>query len=208
MLRENSLSWALSFILGISLLIFSFLMPWLVVRNRFDGDQPLRSVFTPLTREANLSQTFVAKHDLINIVILYFKNPGLANKGEYQFLLSGDDGKVLIERSFSGFNIGDPSDIRFQFEPITSSKNKKFTITLKSMSVTQPSIGVGNDEQKGLSYSVYYRTSNKKLALIDLVTGFAGRFFSDISFSVFWLLAIITIVVFGFFRSKTNHEEK
>jgi len=183
-------------------------MPWLAVRNRFDVDQPFRNVFTPLTREKGLSQTFIAKHDLINIIILYFKNPGLANRGEYQFLLFGDDGKVLIERAFSGFNVGDPSDIRFQFEPITASKNKKFTITLKSMSATQPYIGVGNDEEKGLSYSVYYRASNKKLALVDLIAGFGRRFFSDIIFSLFWLLSIFTVLTFGFYGSKTDHEEK
>ena len=205
MLRKNNLIWFFSLFLGVFLLLGSFLVPWLAVKNRFDGSQPQRDLFLSLNSSQILNQTFTAEHDFINIIILYFKNPGLANKEEYLFTLKGINGEVLVSQPFSGYNIGDPSDIRFQFEPLVGSKGKKYTIELTTDSKTEPSIGVGAEEKKGLSYSVYYRTNNKKLALVDLVFGFWRRFFTDWLFALFWLSVLTGLLILGW--GKTDEKK-
>lgn len=195
MWKKDKVAWLISFSIGFFLIVFSFLFPWLAVRNRFDSNQPDRDIFMPLRPGKNLSQTFTANHNLINIVILCFKNPGLANKSEFKFLLKSSEGKNLVEKTFSGFNTGDPSDIRFQFEPIADSKGKVFTIEVSTFSPEEPLLSMGTDGQKGLSYAVYYRTMNKKLAFLDLLESFSLRFFSDVTFSIFWLFSLIFLLI-------------
>ena len=202
MLRRDKFSWCLSFFIGILLFAVSLLVPWLGVRNRLDIQQPLRDTWVPLSVGKSVSQSFTATNNFVNVVILYFKNPGLGNKGELQFSLQLEDGTSLVERQFSGYNIGDPSDVRFQFEPLLSSKNKKFIIVVKSLSSVEPQISIGASNNYGLSYSVYYRTTDKKMALIGLLSNFGKRFIADKTFCLFWGLTVLLFSAVGMRQFK------
>lgn len=204
MLRRDKFPWCLSFFIGILLLAVSFLILWLGVRNRLDIQQPLRDTWVTLSAGKSVGQSFTATNNFVNVVILHFKNPGLANKGELQFSLQSEDGAILVERQFSGYNIGDPSDVRFQFEPLLSSKNKKFIIVVKSLSPVEPQISIGASNNYGLSYSVYYRTVDKKTALVGLLRNFGKRFFEDKSFCVFWALIILATLSMRARQFKKN----
>jgi len=194
-MKAHKLSWQLSLgycFLGI---LIPLAVSFLGVRNRLDTSQPVQDGFVTLDSKKILKQTFTANHDYINIIILNLKNPGLANQGEFLFSLDSEEGDVLAERPFSGYNIGDPSVVRFQFDPIASSKNKKFNILIKELVPATPSIGVASSRERGLNYLVYYRTIDKKTAMIDLLNNLKRIFLSDLIFFVFWLFLIFSILL-------------
>jgi len=201
MSKINNYCWKIAFLIGFGLMALAFLFPWLAVRNRLDSNQPYRETFMPLKEKETQKQSFVANHDFVNIIILYFKNPGLANQEEFNFKLKGEDGQVLVEKEFSGFNIGDPGEIRFQFEPLIGTKGKKLSFELMAQSSAESLISIGTDSERGLSYSVYYRTTNKKMALVELFSGFFKRLLEDKFFLVIWLLLIFRILRLAFLKT-------
>lgn len=193
-MKNNRLLW-------VSTLVFSFLgivlplfLSLFAVKNRQDTSQPLQDSFITLSETGSIEQVFTAKNDFINIIMLNFKNPNFADKGDFLFSLKSLDGQSLFEIPFSGYNIGDPSTIRFQFEPIPSSKNKKFIFSIKSLSPGGSTISVVSSKKNGINYTVYYRTANKKSEAINLVGHFFKGLLSDPLFLVFWLLLIFLII--------------
>lgn len=196
-MRGDKASWVLSF-LGICAFIVILLGLILGLRNRADVFQPAQDRFLELSAGERLSQRFTAKHDFINIVILNFKNPGLANHDQFRFLLLSEKGEILVERLFSGYNIGDPSQVRFQFDPIPNSKNKNFTISLEALPPTSiPKIGVGAKSENILSFSVYYRANDKKTVLVDFLSNMWGKIFKDPLFFISWLFTILVLAGIG-----------
>jgi hypothetical protein len=201
-MKEDKIAWFLSFLNIFLFLIFS-LGIILGLRNRLDFSQPIQDRFLDFKFGAKISQRFRANHDFINIVILNFKNPGLENHGQFRFLLLSDKNETLSEQIFSGYNIGDPSQIRFQFEPIRLSKGKDFTIVLESLSSAEAkAVGVGIKNDGNLFFSVYYRASDKKAILGDFVKNIFGRVKNDFLFFIIWFLSITVLLVFGTMKFK------
>ncbi|MBM3208994.1 hypothetical protein FJZ40_01740 [Candidatus Shapirobacteria bacterium] len=192
-MSESRLPWYLSFALGVLFIFLSLLAAWLGVRNRLDTDQSFRDAFVSFSPGKPLTQTFTARHDFINIVILQFKNPGLANRGEFRFSLKSEEGVLLVERSFSGYNIGDPSLVRFQFDPIPASRGERFAIAVEAVSLNEPPIGVGIGRTGGLSFSAYYRTADKKAGLADLLNNLTQKLLGDKIFFALWALALFLL---------------
>jgi len=203
-MKNPKLSWRICFIYSLIGIFLPLLISVVGIKNRLDVSQPFQDTFVNLPGEGILEQTFVANHDFVNIVILSLKNPGLANKGEFLFSLQTEEGQPLVERTFSGYNIEDPCSIRFQFDPLTSSKNKKLKILIRSLTSTEPSIGVGASRKDGLSYSVYYKTVDKKSAVLELVSSLTKRFWADKVFFIFWLflLSFFGVVVIRMLKKR------
>lgn len=196
-MKEDKTPWVISFILSIVLFLLILFVVVKGVRNRIDVNQPLQDTFLNLSAGKSITQSFTAKHDFINIVILNFKNPGLKNHGQFRFLLLSEKGKSLVERLFSGYNIGDPSQIRFQFDPIQSSKNKNFTLLVEAISLDEPQIGIGASKEGDLNFSLYYRVASRKAALSDFLNNLTKYFLNDKSFFIPWGLLVIFLAGLG-----------
>lgn len=184
-MKKDKLAWCLSWGLILLGLFCPLFVSVFVVRNCLDQSQPLGDSFEKVV-DQELGTSFVANHDYLNIVILSLKNPGLANQGDYLFSLKEGD-RVLVERQFSGFNVGDPSSVRFQFEPIAGTKGKELSLSVKALSVSQPEISIASSRKHGLSFVAYYRNLNKKEALISYLNHLLKIFVSDWPFFIFWL---------------------
>ncbi|PIQ70511.1 hypothetical protein COS55_00205 [Candidatus Shapirobacteria bacterium CG03_land_8_20_14_0_80_40_19] len=193
-MKNHKLLWVVT--IGFSFLgiVFPLLFSLFVVKNRQDASQPLQDSFVALSEKGIIEQTFIAQNDFINIIMLNFKNPNFADKGDFLFSLKSSDGQLLVEMPFSGYNIGDPSTVRFQFEPISLSKNKKFIFSIKSVSSGGVTISMASSKKKGFNYAVYYRTVNKKSEAIDLIGRLFKGLLSDPLFLVFWLLLLFLTV--------------
>ena len=193
-MKNHKLLWVVT--IGFSFLgiVFPLLFSLFVVKNRQDASQPLQDSFVALSEKGIIEQTFIAQNDFINIIMLNFKNPNFADKGDFLFSLKSSDGQLLVEMPFSGYNIGDPSTVRFQFEPISLSKNKKFIFSIKSVSSGGVTISMASSKKKGFNYAVYFRTVNKKSEAIDLIGRLFKGLLSDPLFLVFWLLLLFLTV--------------
>ena len=201
-MKEHRFSWYISFTVCFFSILFSLLICWLGVRNRLDGGQPLHETFIDLHPGSPVAQTFTAKHDYINIVILQFKNPGLANRGDFRFFLTSEDGEVLVERPFSGLNIGDPSNLRFQFEPISPSRDKNYTVSVEATSSDEPSVSIGVSRKGELNFSAYYRVLDKKTALVDLLDNLGQAILSDRIFLFLWGFVIFLLMGAGIIQIR------
>lgn len=193
-MKNHKLLWAVTIVFSFLGIVFPLLFSLFVVKNRQDASQPLQDSFVALPEKGIIEQTFTAKNNFINIIKLNLKNPNFADKGDFLFSLKSSDGQLLVEMPFSGYNIGDPSTVRFQFEPISSSKNKKFIFSIKSVSSGGTTISMASSKKKGFNYAVYYRTVNKKSEAIDLIGRLFKGLLSDPLFLVFWLLLLFLTV--------------
>ena len=165
-------------------IITSLFVTVFLVRNRLDAqyfgerfvkvDKPFKFRFTPI-------------HDNINILIIPLKNPGLINKSEFSLRIYSD-GDNIREISFSGYNVGDPSDVKFQFEPITNSKDKNLDVEIISNDYQNPILI--NTDINGPSFRAYYRSINKKEVIGEWVNAWGKRFINNIPFFVSWLFLL------------------
>lgn len=193
--------WILGPLIGFLIFFIGFTIIWLGVQNRLDTNV-LRSQFTKLGDP--LDVTFIPKYDFLNIVILTLKNPGLESQDIFNFAILDADGKVLRQDEFSGFNIGDPSDLRLQFEPISNSSGKVLTIRVTPKSVTNPKISVATDREGKLAFTTYYRVTDKRMALGDLLSGWVKKIAQDQFFFISWLIILGAVYLLG--KNSKNKE--
>ncbi len=162
-----------------------------LVRNRLDN-QFNGSKYELLF--GSIESDVVVENDNFNILMLTLKNPNIENQEDIVFQLF-EDGQIIRELHFSGSNVGDPSDIRLQFAPIAGSAGNNYTVKLSISESDKPiSVLVGDDEN--IAYRAYYKSTNKPLALNNLITSFVSRLFSDMVFIGIWASLIILAYVF------------
>lgn len=183
--------WTLAILIIVGFFSINLGINWLGVRNRLDT-QIFGSRFIEL--DDRLEYSVVPENDFLNIVIIDFKNPGLANHGSFHFSILDPEGHEIRHLEFSGWNIGDPGSVRFQFEPIPNSSGRNFIILIKAEPTEDPSIKIAVDKEGNLAFSTYYRTLSKKAVLSNLLSFWAKRVSNDIGFFSFWILTLgITI---------------
>ncbi len=157
--------WVLSFITSFCLIGISLIVVAFTVKNHLERETP-QVRFESLYESKDYS--FTTFHNNLNIIVLHLKNPGLENKDTYKFSIVGPAG-ILVSQTFTGFNVGDPSDLRFQFEPIRNADKNKLTIRLEApLGVSKP-LSLGVDENGEIAFASYYRTESKMNTLIDII---------------------------------------
>jgi hypothetical protein len=157
-----------------------------LVRNRLDN-QFNGSKYELLF--GSIEGDIVVANDNFNILMLTLKNPNIENQENISFQLL-KDGQVVRELHFFGSNVGDPSDVRLQFAPIPDSAGNDYKVKLSISESNKPlSVFVGDDGS--IAYRAYYRSTDKPLALKNLITSFVSRLFSDMVFVGIWASLII-----------------
>lgn len=206
----NKLPWLLAlFVIILSLVAILFLP--LGIKNRLDTRQSERNDFLTLA-DKKITQGIKVKHDQLNIIILNFRNPNFENHSQFRFQLLSESGEIVVDQLFSGYNLGDPSDLRFQFSPIQQSKEKDYSIILEALSPLEtPPVSVavktGNLKDwkpislsdgkidKTLSFSAYYHASNKKVVMVDFIKGIISKITDDYFFFIGWFLALALVLI-------------
>lgn len=182
MTRWLSKTWALG--LGIGVLVLSLLVTSAIVRNHLDQESG-GEVYVPITKEMIFN--FTPKHDNVNIIILRLKNVAILNSDAYSMqIMSGSE--VLVSQDFSGINVGDPSDLRFQFAPIPNTANKPLTLVVKPKSESSIPLKILVSEQGNVSFQVFYRQRS-----------FPAEWFSkikDLRFLTLWGVTIAILLLY------------
>lgn len=183
------------------------------VRKRVDVLQTRGNNLYQLYGDKTVGQTFLANEDNLNIIILDLKNAALKNQEPIYFHLEdAEASRSLREIEISGLNVGDPSSVRFQFEPVPDSAGKTYFFYLESPTSTEKDaieiyyssqdmysggvMVVDNQETKGeLRFTSFYYPGSKMILIRETINDFASRFFTDKAFVFFYL--ILLVVVFG-----------
>lgn len=144
------------FLFGPIIVLAALSLASLASRNRLETEVP-GSSYLPISEIR--PATFTPRHQGLNIILLRMKNPDLADTSDFIFTLSNSAGQVLRQLNFSGRNIGDPSDVRLQFDPIPDSAGQTLTLAVSSPS---KSVKLEN------GFRAYYRITGFSLNLAPL----------------------------------------
>ena len=79
-----------------------------------------------------VSQTVVPRKNGLNTVLIFFRNPNLANTDRLIFSLSQKTGEEIRRIDLSGRNIGDGVTVRFQFPPVVDSSGRTYILALQA----------------------------------------------------------------------------
>jgi len=119
-------------------------------------------IFPKLSESQFVKSDFVASNNYLNRVDVLFKNPNLESRDELKIVVKRAN-QVIVEKSFTGFNFGDTSHARIDFEPISSSKGVTFTVEVKTTKIVDGKLAVG---MKGeiLDTTLYY---SPRFSIVD-----------------------------------------
>ncbi len=186
-MRRKDNFWKIIILIVVSFFLINLFISTLLVKNRVD-QKKLAQNFLELRDQISFSYT--PKHDNLNIFVIPFRNKGLMNKDFFKFRIYLDN-KVIREVDFSGFNIGEVSDIRFQFTPIKDSKNKEFKIEIVHLSSSENPVLVGVSGDATLAYTSYYKTSDKIKIVLETFSRWLERIRDDLGFFVIWTIFLL-----------------
>ena len=103
----------------------------------------VRNIYSKYT----ISQEFISQESQLTGIGMTIKNPNLKNKKDF-YLDLYDDKRVMIRQTkFNGANVEDGSYLKFLFDPIADSKEKKYLIVLSNQSA-------GDEEVLGVYYTL------------------------------------------------------
>lgn len=155
----------------------------LFVKNKIDYSILAKKSF-PLERP--METAYTPRHNGLNIIILRLQNPQLLDSKNYTLSLLDGSGNVIKAIEFNAKNVGDPSDLRLQFDPIPNSTQ------IRSLRLSPPTptdkLHVYIDDADRISFTSYYRSSGLALSWPN---------FGDTVFFVVWALGLSALFLVG-----------
>jgi hypothetical protein len=135
-----------------------------------------------------ISQTVIPRNNGLSMIRIFMRNVALRNNDPVNFSLSDNNGKIIRQITFNGFNVGDGETIRLQFDPIADSSGNtyRFTFTSPTKEVGQ-ALGIGftsqnlypggkaeiNENADGdLTFQLYYQPTNRASAVLAVFINF------------------------------------
>lgn len=162
------------------------------VRNRIDLETQRSGNFLEMRGPVEVSYT--PEHDFVNIIVLHLKNPNFFNKQVFVLSIL-DAGEVVRKLEFNGRNVGDPSDVRFQFEPIADSSGKSLVLRLEALESRGPFLSVAVSDNRELAYRAYYRSNWRDGSFKVVFGSFFGKLIQDPGFFIIWFLGLCGVVI-------------
>ena len=102
-----------------------------------------QTMFKKLGEVQSYEDYFQASNNLLNRIDVLFKNPNLESRDELEVLLFDDKEKIVVIQKFNGFNLGDTTQARINFNPIPDSKNKYYRVLIRPTSIVDGKLSFG-----------------------------------------------------------------
>lgn len=100
------------------------------------------------------NSSFIPSRSNLNRIDVLFKNPNLESRDELEILVK-EDNYVVYKQKFTGFNFGDTSHARLDFEPIVEySINRRVTVEIRPTKIVDGKLyfGVRDNEIDLIQY--------------------------------------------------------
>ncbi len=208
--------WLITYLCIGVLIIGIFLFSMFGVRNIRGGENVQFEEWILIDKK--IVQTIKAEADHLNIIELYFKNPGYGGIFEYSFNLLAENGDVLRELKFSNININNETWLRLQFDPIKESEKKIFQIEIKPISQTDTPLllGIGGSayidgalvqgstKDADVMFKVFYRNNNKVNGVLKIGKNFVHKIIQDSWFLSVWMLVVTSGVIYSYSQKNEN----
>jgi hypothetical protein len=167
---------------GIIVVMIAIFVSQLIVKNNLEADTSLDRF---ISLENGLSWKYFPLHEDLNIIVLRLKNAGVLSKQNYQLQIYQGD-QLLFKQTFSGINVNDPSDLRFQFAPLTNIKDEELTLKVFPESKDPHPLQIGTNENEVPSMQVFYRNH-------QLPAEFSNKILNP-GFLLVWIAIILLLV--------------
>jgi hypothetical protein len=208
--------WRLVFLAWLGLVVSVVFLSAFGVRKTIDVAQTEGDLLFQIWGSKEVGQTFRARQNNLDIIILDLKNPALKNQQPIFFRLREvGAGQDLVEVKINGLNIGDPSSVRFQFSPIPDSAGKNYYFYLVSPASTEKEpIEVyyspqnlypegemmvdGQKKEAELRFTSFFHPGSKKKIAQEMIKDFLTRFWQDKGFLIFYLGILFLLMILGF----------
>lgn len=142
-----------AFFLFIIIFIISLVPTKLVVSL----DSNSQTMFKKLGEVQSYEDYFQASNNLLNRIDVLFKNPNLESRDELEVLLFDDKGKIVAIQKFNGFNLGDTTQARINFNSIPDSKNRYYRVLIRPTSIIDGKLSFGTRDGK-IEVMEYYNS--------------------------------------------------
>jgi hypothetical protein len=103
---------------------------------------------------------------------------------------------MVREIPFSGYNVGDPSDVRFQFEAIPGSRGKEFGVEF-NLPNSDSRLMVNVTEEGGLSYTSYYRPQGFVNRFTGVINNWLEAVKNNPGFFALWAVGLVILAYKG-----------
>lgn len=198
----------------IFVLILVFIIPAILsfgIKYIPSGTQPSLGNTKKIYGEIVLSQSFISEKDNLSGIGVSIKNPNFANKKEARVNIYDGEEKLIRTIVLNGQNIADGKFVKILFEPISGSKDKKFSWVISSpesvfedaleifLTNDSPSwsldLKVSNQlEDGGLSYVTLHKVVNSTEVLGMILSGGINNLVQDKPFFITYALFIVTSI--------------
>jgi len=181
----------------------------MIVRRIPEITQYQQDRLLPVRKDPKI-QWFTSKNSGLSTIMIYLRNKALQNTQPFTFSLNDSSGKTIRKIEINGKNIGDGSTVRFQFDPIIDSQNKKYQISVVAQNTTinDPYIEVGvsntdtildayiENEPGDFTMETFYKPISKREQIVMLKDELLQKLNTNLLFVVvglglFWFTGII-----------------
>ncbi|HBL51772.1 MAG: hypothetical protein A3D24_01760 [Candidatus Blackburnbacteria bacterium RIFCSPHIGHO2_02_FULL_39_13] len=171
------------------------------VKNRMDTRV---SVFDFTVIKDPVRATFVPKHDYLNVVVAAFKNPDLRSSDSFLFSIVDDKDAILRQIEFSGKNMRDPSDLRFQFDPLVGFAGKEIGVRVEPKAAPgEHPVSVSTTKDGQVAFAAYYRTTGKSAVVKEILANWVSNVKTDLVFFGLWG-AILGLIFWKGLKTREN----
>jgi len=187
------------------LITIFLVLPSILIKERPGISQTSYSHILSLDSKNNFNQEFITDRNNLRSISVLLKNPGIINKSQIEIETQNQSKNVKIElqdqnkivlKSFetSGFSIGDPSWIDFEFPYLNSQKNDKFFINISTNNELSDHFFIYGNNNKSINFKTTFMARNIKESFKDNLNQQINNFKSRNVFQTgFYLFTIVLI---------------
>lgn len=223
----------LIFFTTIFIIFVSLILPTILsfgIRNIPQNNQPPLDKTQKLYGDLLVTQLFLSTNDNFSGLGFSIKNPNLLNKKDVVLSIYTEDGNLERIVSLNGAGIEDGKFVKFKFEPVKISENKKFLFSLSSPETSKAeadenralevfltnekpenvfnlTIGDKIISDASISFVAFYKPPYPTYVLEKIYLNWIKKFAADTPFFIVYTLLILTVggfLTYLFIQKKTG----
>lgn len=148
-----------------------FIVNLMPSKKTVENNAEYETKFLRLSEYKNYSSNFVASNNYLNRIDVLFKNPNLESRDKVVIYVKSNN-NIIYKQSFSGFNFGDTSHARLDFETQNYSLGNEYRVEIEVSEIVDGKLffGVKNGDIDIVEYYNFgFNIKNSYISSLDLL---------------------------------------
>lgn len=129
-----------------------------------ENNQDSNTYFPKIFEKENFTTSFRAQYNNLKRLDVLFKNPNLESRDDVEIIVL-EGRKVVFQQNYNGYNFGDTSHARIDFQEIRNSKGKEYLVAVRLVNKNDGKLQLGI-KNGDINFIQYY---GEKLSLTEAV---------------------------------------